>query len=264
MTRSIRMPAAVMAIVAPLVILAPFTIAAAAERDIRPTADATAFLAPPGEPASAFPNPNRPVAEIISPIFDSEAARDKGKETEQVFKLMNIKPGMTVADIGAGSGYYTVRLAKTLGPQGRVLAQDITPNYLRDLNARVVKLKLRNVTVSRGEAHDPRLPRDSVDAAVLIHMYHEIAQPFALLHNLAAAMKPGGIVGILDADRDTSAHGTPPALLRCELAAMGYREMSFTTLSGGLGYLAVFEAPNVTARKPHGEIKACPAEGKKR
>ena len=244
--------------------LAATPLAAAENPAARARLDAPAFLAPPGEPAGAFPKPARPVAEIISPIFDSERARDKAKETEQVFALMKLKPGMTVADIGAGSGYYTVRLAKAVGPQGRVLAQDITPNYLRDLSARIVKLTLRNVTVARGEDHDPRLPRNSVDAAFLIHMYHEIAQPFAHLHNLAAAMKPGGRVGILDADRDTSAHGTPPALLRCELAAAGYREVSFTTLTGGLGYLAVFEAPAPDARKPPGDVRACGVDGKTR
>ena len=226
--------------------------------------NAPAFLAPAGAPANAFAKPSRPVAEIISPIFDTEAARDKAKETEQVFDIMKLKPGMTVADIGAGSGYYTVKLAKLLGPDGRVLAQDITPNYLRDLKARIARLKLSNVTVSSGEPHDPRLPANAVDAAVLVHMYHEIEQPFALLHNLAASMKPGGIVGILDADRDTSEHGTPPALLRCELASVGYREVSFTTLKGNLGYLAVFEAPSAAARKAPAEVKACPVEAKKR
>lgn len=223
-----------------------------------PAQEAPAYLAGPGLPASAFPPPSRPVAEIISPIFDTEKNRDAAKETEQVFALMKLKPGMAVADIGAGSGYYSVRLATFLGPQGKVYAQDVMPNYLRALNARILKLKARNVTVSRGEPHDPRLPKDSLDAALLVHMYHEIAQPYAFLHNLGVAMKRGGIVGILDADRQTWQHGTPPALLRCELAAVGYREVSFTTLTGGLGYLAVFEAPAPEARKAPADVKACP------
>lgn len=221
------------------------------------------FLGAPGLPADAFPRPSRPVAEIISPIFDTEANRDSAKETEQVFALMNLKSGMSVADIGAGSGYYTIRLAKLLGPDGRVFAQDVMPNYLRDLNARIFKAKLPTVTVSRGEPHDPRLPANSIDAAVLVHMYHEIAQPYAFLHNLSVAMKPGGIIGILDADRQTWQHGTPPALLRCELAAVGYREVSFTTLSGGLGYLAVFEAPGAEMRKQPANVKACPLSAKR-
>ena len=226
--------------------------------------DGQAFLSAPGLPASAFPKPSRPVAEIISPIFDTEKNRDAAKETEQVFDLMKLKPGMTVADIGAGSGYYTVRLAKLLGPQGRVFAQDVMPNYLADLNARIFKARLPTVTVSRGEEHDPRLPANSIDAAVLVHMYHEIAQPFAFLHNLAVSMKSGGVIGILDADRPTHFHGTPPALLRCELQSVGYREVSFTTLKGDLGYLAVFEAPKVEPGKAPAEIKACPVDATSR
>ncbi len=217
-----------------------------------------AYLAPPGAPASAFPNPARPVAEIISPIFDTEANRDAAKETEQVFALMKLKPGMSVADIGAGSGYYVMRLSTLLGPDGKVFANDITPKYLSRLNARILKAKLANVTIARGEPHDPRLPPNSIDAALLIHMYHEIAQPFAFLHNLSAAMKPGGLVGILDPDRPTQFHGTPPRLLRCELAAVGYREVSFTALSGGLGNFAVFEAPSAEARTKAADVKACP------
>ena len=162
-----------------------------------PAQDAIGYLAPPGAPASAFPKPARPVAEIISPIFDTEANRDAAKETEQVFALMKLKPGMSVADIGAGSGYYVMRLSKLLGPDGKVYANDITPNYLSMLNARVLKAKLANVVIARGEPHDPRLPPNAIDAALLIHMYHEIAQPYAFLHNLSLAMKPGGLVGIL-------------------------------------------------------------------
>ena len=216
-----------------------------------------AYLAPPGAPAGAFPNPARPVAEIISPIFDTESNRDAAKETEQVFALMKLKAGMNVADIGAGSGYYVMRLSKLLGPGGKVFANDITPNYLTMLNARILKARLANVVIARGEPHDPRLPPNSIDAALLIHMYHEIAQPFAFLHNLSVAMKPGGLVGILDPDRPTQFHGTPPGLMRCELAAVGYREVSFTALSGSLGNFVVFEAPAAEARKTPADVKAC-------
>src|SRR5262249_8374317 len=73
-----------------------------------------------------------------------------------------------------------------------------------------------------------------------VHMYHEIAQPFALLYNLVPALKPGALVGIVDAFRPTSEHGTPPSLLRCELAAVGYREISTDRLTGSQAYLAIF------------------------
>lgn len=200
-------------------------------------------LAPPGEPASSFPAPDRPVASIVSPIWASEDERRSVDETGQVFRWLGIKAGMRVADVGAGSGYYTMQLARAVGPKGEVVAQDIMPDYLAALQKRVRKARLDNVKVGLGEAHDPRLPSGAFDAAVLIHMYHEIAQPYALLFNLATAMKPEGLVGIVDLDRPTSEHGTPPSLLRCEFAAVGYREAGFHQLRGQVGYLAVFKPP---------------------
>jgi SAM-dependent methyltransferase len=206
-------------------------------------AESVTALAPAGEPAAAFPAPDRPVASIISPIWATEDERRSADETGQVFDLLGIKPGMLVADIGAGSGYYTMLLARAVGSQGEVFAQDITPIYLTALKKRVQNATLTNVKVGLGEGHDPRLPARTFDAAVLIHMYHEISQPYALLYNLAAAMKPESLVGIVDLDRPTDEHGTPPDLLRCELGAVGYREAGFRTLTGGLGYLAIFKPP---------------------
>lgn len=214
-------------------------------------------LGPPGAPATAFPKPDRPVAEIIAPLWASEAQRDGVDEVGQVARRMGLTPGQSVADIGAGSGYYVMRLAERVGPQGRVYAEDVTPRYLAGLEARVAKAGLTNVTVVRGEPHDPRLPAGSLDAALMIHMYHEIAQPFGLLHNLAAAMKPGGRIGIVDADAVPARHGTPPALLACELAAAGYRQTDFVTLDGGVGYLAVFEAPAPEAQPEPAAIRPC-------
>jgi predicted methyltransferase len=214
-------------------------------------------LAPPAAPAERFPKPDRPVAEIVAAQWADPKERDRADEVGQVARLMRIGPGQTVADIGAGSGYYVMRLSPRVGPQGRILAQDITPDYLSDLERHVATERLTNVTVVRGEAHDPRLPPGSLDAAVLVHMYHEVAQPFGLLWNLAAMMKPGGKVGIVDADAIPSRHGTPPKLLRCELTAVGYRELSMTTLKGGVGYLAVFEAPLPDKRPDPASIKPC-------
>lgn len=213
-----------------------------------------------GLPASAFPKPDRPVAEIIAPIWATEAERDRVDEVGQVAKLLGVAPGMAVADIGAGSGYYVVRLAKRVGPEGRVFAEDVTPVYLAGLERRLKTEKVANVTVIRGEPHDPRLPAGSVDVAVLVHMYHEIAQPFGLLHNLAGAMKPGGRVGIVDLDNIPSRHGTPPKLLRCELSAAGYREIGFHPLRGDIGYLAIFAPPSPAERPDPASIKPCPDE----
>ena len=183
------------------------------------------------------------MAEIVSPIWATEKQRDKVDEAGQLARHLGVRPGMTVADIGAGSGYHTVRFAKVVGPDGRVLAQDIMPNYLAGLARRVKKEGLGNVTLGLGEPHDPRLPPGSVDVALLVHMYHEIAQPFAFLHNLVPALRPAA-EGRRRRSRpgDLAARHAPrPPRLR----ARGRRLPAgrLPQLAGDIGYLAVFEPP---------------------
>src|SRR6516164_9770781 len=208
---------------------------------------------------SAFPNPDRPVANIVSPIWHNEKERDNAGEPRQLVRLLGIKSGMTVADIGAGSGYYVVRLSPIVGPHGRIIAEDVVPEYLRNLRSRVRALGLQNVVISLGEPHDPRLPADSLDIAILVHMYHEIVQPYGLLYNLVPALKPGARVGIIDAYAPTPEHGTPSSLLQCELAAVGYREISLDRLSGSDAYLAIFVPPSVASRTRPEAMVACKA-----
>jgi hypothetical protein len=116
---------------------------------------------------------------------------------------------------------------------------------------------LQNVAIGLGEPHDPRLPADSLDVAILVHMYHEIAQPFALLYNLVPAFKPGARLGIVDAFAPTSRHGTPPGVLRCELAAVGYPEINLDRPDGSNAYLAIFAPPSVASRTRPEAIVAC-------
>jgi SAM-dependent methyltransferase len=217
------------------------------------------FLAEPGAPAAAFPKPDRPVADIISPIWHDEKERDAADEPGQLVRLLGIKSGMTVADIGAGSGYYVVRLSPIVGPRGRIIAEDVVPEYLQGLRKRVRDAGLQNVVINRGEPQDPRLPANSVDIAILVHMYHEIAQPYGLLYNLVPALNPDARVGIVDAYGPTAEHGTPPDLLRCELAAVGYRQISLDRLKGSDAYLAVFAPPSVANRPRPQAIIACKA-----
>jgi SAM-dependent methyltransferase len=215
------------------------------------------FLAPPGVRAKEFPSPQRPVAQIVSPSRSSEEHRDSLNEAGEIARLLELKPGMTVGDIGAGSGYHTVRLSPLVGPAGSVIAQDVMRDYLMELAMRTERLKLTNVRFALGEPHDPRLPASALDAAILVHMYHEIAQPYAFLYNLAPALKRGARVGIVDLEGPTSEHGTPIELLRCELAAVGYREIATYQLAGDGGYLAVFSAPEEVGRKSPRDIVAC-------
>lgn len=222
------------------------------------------YLAPPGVPAKEFPSPRRPVASIVSPSRSAEEHRDSLNEAGEVARLLALKPGMTVGDVGAGSGYHTVRLSRLLGPTGSVVAQDVTRDYLVELARRTERLKLTNVMFALGEPHDPRLPASSLDAAILVHMYHEVAQPYAFLYNLAPALKPGARVGIVDLERPTSEHGTPIALLHCEVTAVGYREIATYQLAGDGGYLAVFSAPEQAGRKSPRDIVACAARASTR
>jgi SAM-dependent methyltransferase len=218
----------------------------AAAADTGAVPDSVTFRGPPGTPADRFPPPSRPVSDIVAPRWSSEEARDDAGEARQVLDLMGVRAGMRVADVGAGDGYYSVRVAERVGPGGTVWAEDIEADYLRLLQRRLRANPLANVVLTLGEPHDPRLPRDTVDVALLIHMYHEIEQPFGLLYNLRASLKPGARVGILDTTRPTNQHGTPPALLKCELEAMGYRQTAFHTTAPG-EYLAVFTPPATEA-----------------
>jgi SAM-dependent methyltransferase len=202
--------------------------------------------------ALAFPPPQRPVATIVSPVWADEASRDKAGEAAQVIAITGIKPGQTVADIGAGTGYYTMRLSPVVGPKGLVIAQDIVPKYLDQLKQRVAKAKLTNVRFVRGSPSDPRLPANSVDRALLIHMYHEIAQPYALLYRLRAALRADGRVAIVDLDRPTDQHGMPKALLVCEVKAVGYDLVTIEDLHPG--YIAVFKPG---AKVDPATVKAC-------
>jgi SAM-dependent methyltransferase len=234
---------------------AAFACGAAAEQ--MPRADGSMVLAigqdtigpaaPPGAPAEAFPAPSRPIADIVAPRWTAEALRDDAGEFARVVRLAKIARGMRVADIGAGDGYYVARLSPLVGETGRVFGQDIMPDYLALLQRRVRRDGLANVQVVAGDPHDPRLPAASVDVALMIHMYHEIAQPYALLWNLATAMRPGGTLVILDLERPTYGHGTPPDLLRCELKSVGYRERSFTRTASE-EYVAIFVAPDSLSR----------------
>ena len=232
-------------------LLALLVLVACTRPDAAPAAAARA--------ADAFPTPDRPVAEIVSSVWSSGPDRDAANESGQLIKGLGIGPGMAVADIGAGSGYHTLRLSPAVGPKGRVYAQDIVAHYISGLKREAARRGIDNVELVVGAADDPKLPVGVLDRAVLVHMYHEIGNPYALLHRLIPSMKAGGRVGVIDLDRLTQNHGTPPALLKCEFEAVGYRQVDFIILEGGGGYLAVFEPPTVKDRPRPGDIVPCTA-----
>jgi SAM-dependent methyltransferase len=209
--------------------------------------------------ARAFPRADRPVAPVVSTRWSTEEARDRVNEAEDVMDRAGIRPGMTVADIGAGEGYYTVRLAERVGPRGRVLAQDIMAEVIDALGQRITREDRKNISVKLGAADDPRLPANSFDRVFMVHMYHEISEPYAFLWHLHGALKPDGEVIIVDADRPTDQHGTPPRLLACEFAAVGYRLEQVVPKPTAGGYFARFR--KVGARPEPQDIVPCALRG---
>jgi cyclopropane fatty-acyl-phospholipid synthase-like methyltransferase len=187
-----------------------------------------------------FPAPERPVAGIISSRFSDEPLRDRAGEARRIFEIADVRPGMKVADIGAGEGYLSVRLAPLVGADGRVLAEDIVPATRDALARRVERERLDNIAVRLGTPDDPLLPAHSFDRIFMIHMYHEISQPYAFLWNIRPALADGGTVVVVDVDRPTNQHGTPPALLACEFAAVGYRPVAHVELPASQAYLTSF------------------------
>jgi ubiquinone/menaquinone biosynthesis C-methylase UbiE len=204
--------------------------------------------------AASLPRPQRPVAKIVSTAWGDEAARDKLGEATDVMRIAGIKAGMAVADIGTGGGYYVLRVAPVVGPQGRVFAQDISAAALDRLRKRTQAARLTNVRFVQGSQANARLPDAAVDVALMIHMYHEIEQPYLLLDRLRRSLKPGGRVVVVDLDRPSQDHGMPKALLACEVKAVGYELVTMADIAQG--YVAVFR-PGVRPRPE--TVKACRA-----
>ena len=205
--------------------------------------------------AGPFPAADRPVASIVSARWSNEEARDRLNEAGEVMTKADIRKGMTVADIGAGEGYYTIRLAARVGEDGRVLAEDVMPAVRDQLAERVSRERLDNVSVRLGEPADPKLPPGGLDRIFMVHMYHEVTDPYAFLWHLVGGLKPGGEVIVVDADRPVKRHGIPPARLKCELAALGLRLDRFERMPDGDTFFAAFRAAG--PRPAPAAIKPC-------
>lgn len=208
--------------------------------------------------ARGFPRAERSVAiPIAEPT--NEVQRDQTQEAASVMDQAGVAPGMVVADIGAGEGYYTVRLSPRVGKKGRVLAEDIDPVSLSSLGDRVARDNLDNVSIQHGAEADPHLPAASFDRIFMVHMYHEVSEPYAFLWHLRPALRPGGKVVVVDEDAPTSGphtgHGLAPTQLFCEFSAAGYRLTEFLRKPEISGYYAEFEAAG--ALPAPAAIQAC-------
>ena len=169
--------------------------------------------------------------------------RDKKLQIDRVMDLLGIVPGKNVADIGAGSGWFTVRAARKVGPAGTVIAEDINPLAIEYIGKRVLKEDLPNVRTILGRADDPRLPAGSVDAVLMLKVYHEIAHPVPTMRILQKALRPGAKVGIIDRNGNGADHGLNHDVVVKEMGVAGYKLIGTYdfTKADGQDYFLVFQ-----------------------
>jgi len=176
-------------------------------------------------------------------IFESPG-RDERLQINRVMDILGLKAGKAVADIGAGSGWFTVRAAKRVGGIGTVYAVDINPEAVHYIGQRSKKENLQNVRTILSKPENPMLPEHSVDAVLLLKTYHEVAQPVDLLRNLKPALRPGAKVGIIDRNGNGEDHGINSDVVIREAGQAGYHLLNQYDFVKGdkMDYFLVFTA----------------------
>jgi SAM-dependent methyltransferase len=155
-------------------------------------------------------------------IFEAPG-RDQKLHIEQVMDLLAIEPGKSVADIGAGSGWFTVRAARRVTSTGRIYAVDINPDAVSYVRERAGKDHLANVTAILSKPDNPELPPESVDAVLLLKTYHEVADPVVLMRNLKTSLRHGARIGIIERNGNGEDHGISKEIVLREAGQAGYR-----------------------------------------
>jgi len=178
--------------------------------------------------AAPAPVPRRPTSTPYTgdlSIFESPG-RENRLQIDRVMDLLKISPGKTVADIGAGSGWFTVRAARRVGPPGTVYAVDINPESIHYIDQRARKESLANIKTILSKEDDPLLPAGAVDSVLLLKTYHEVADPVKLLQKLRPSLKPGALLGVIDRNGNGTDHGISSKVVVEEAAKAGYRLLS--------------------------------------
>ena len=202
---------------------------------------ATVALSNPGQEQTASRPTSTPYSGDLS-IFEYPD-RDKKLQIDRVMDLLGITQGKNVADIGAGSGWFTVRAARRVGPTGVVLAEDINPLAIEHIGKRISKENLPNVRTVLGAPDDPRLPAESVDAVLMLKVYHEIANPVPTMKVLQRALRTGAKVGIIDRNGNGANHGLNHDVVVKEMAEAGYKLVGTYdfTKADGQDYFLIFQ-----------------------
>jgi SAM-dependent methyltransferase len=173
--------------------------------------------------------------------FDN-AGRAERLQVNRIIDTLGIVPGKRVADIGAGSGFFTVLAARRVGNKGMVYAEDINPASIQYIDARVKKEDLHNVKTVLGKPDDPRLPA-RVDAVLLLKAYHEIAQPVVLFRNLGHSLAKDAKVGVIERNGNGTDHGVDRDVVICEMKEAGYKVIQQEDYKkDGMDYFLVFAA----------------------
>jgi SAM-dependent methyltransferase len=195
-----------------------------------------------GAPAGEQRKTSEPYTGDLS-VFDSPG-REERLQINRVMDVLGIAQGKSVADIGAGSGWFTVRAARRVGTGGLVYAVDINSEAIRYIGDRAHKEQLQNVKTIVGKPDDPLLSAGSVDAVLLLKTYHEVAQPVTLLKNLRAALRPGAKVGVIDRSGNGEDHGVSRDIVIREAKEAGYQlQEQYDFVKGDkMDYFLVFTA----------------------
>jgi ubiquinone/menaquinone biosynthesis C-methylase UbiE len=206
---------------------------------------AVVFLPAPALPAQTPAPPSHPTSTPYAgdlSIFE-EPGRDQRLQVDRVMDLLHLKPGSTIADIGAGGGWFSVRAARRVGPKGRVIAEDINPKAIAYIQQRAQREHLANIVPLLGTPDDPKLTPNSLDAALMLKVYHEVAHPPLVLANLRAALKPGARFGIIDRNGNGADHGLKESIVREEVEHAGFRQVARYDFTKGDGqdYFLIFE-----------------------
>jgi len=173
-------------------------------------------------------------------IFDSPGREDR-LQIERVMDLLSITPGKTVADIGAGSGWFTVRAARRVTGTGVVYAEDINPEAIAYINDRAQKEQLLNIHTILGHEDSALLPAGQIDVVLILKSYHEFAKPVILLRNLRGALQPGAKVGIIDRNGNDTTHGVNRDVVLKEAAQAGYDVIGqYDFVKDDMNYFLIF------------------------